>query len=77
MTVPPHTFKIMHASRVVVYVLQSQEKDLHMEHSFCLQTTIGGIVYYVHCQGNSIGSQSAVEVSIIKKILIVVGSVNF
>ena len=66
----------MHLSNVVNYALQSQEKDLHMEHFFCPQTTIGGIVYCVHCRENSIHNQSAVGVSIMKKGLIVVVGVN-
>ena len=43
-TVPPHSFKIMHLCYVVEYPMDSQEKNLHMEHSFCLQIRIGGII---------------------------------
>ena len=43
-TVPPHSLKIMHLCYVVEYLMEAQEKDLHMEHSFCLQIKIGGII---------------------------------
>ena len=66
----------MHLSNAVDYALQLQEKDLHMEHFFCPQTTIGGIVYCVHCRGKSIDNQSAVGVTLMKKGLIVVVGVN-
>ena len=65
MTAAPHSFKIMHLSHVVDYPMHSEGKDLHMEHSFCLQTTIGGIVYYVHCRGTQ-HRQSAIRATIIK-----------
>ena len=45
MPVKPHSFKSMHLSHVVDYAMQLQGKDLHMENSFCLQTTIGGRLY--------------------------------
>ena len=42
MIVAPHSFKVMHLSHAVDNAMQLLGKDLHMEHSFCLQTTIGG-----------------------------------
>lgn len=57
MIIAPHSFKIIYLSHVVDYSMQSQEKNLHMEHSFCLQTRIGEIDYCVLCRPKSIGSQ--------------------
>lgn len=45
MTVQPQTFKITHFSHVIDDPLQSQEKDLHVEYGFCLQTREEKIVY--------------------------------
>ena len=56
--------------------MQSQEMERYMEHSFCPQTTIGGIVYCVHCRGKIIDNQLAVGVTLMKKGLIVVVGVN-
>ena len=63
----------MHLSHVVDYPMQSQEKDLHMEHSFCLQITIEESLLCT-LQGKQ-HRQSAV-VTIMKKGPIVAGGVN-
>lgn len=47
----------MYFNHVVDSPMQSQEKEVHIEHSFCLQTTIGGIVCCVPCRGHSVGTQ--------------------
>lgn len=57
MAVPPQSIKMIHLSHVVDYPVQSQEKDLHVEHCFCPQTKMGGVVYCVSCRGTGVGNQ--------------------
>ena len=57
MTLPPQKFKIVYLSHVVNYAKQSEEKNMHVEHCFFVQTKTRGVVYWVHCSGNGEGNQ--------------------